>query len=143
MSWKDNSIMFWNDGTTFRKVTDHGRSPLSVDVERLERMQQMVNGTRRRYTVAKKRTWSCSWENLPSTNSRSGAGGMATVDGGFSGEQIEEFHNTTDGAFQMQLRRGDGTVETVTVMITEFSKEVVKRGPRVDLWNMSITLQEV
>jgi len=140
MVWTDNSIMFWHDGTAFRKITDHGRSPLSVSVERIGTDQRMVNGTMRRYTIAKKRTWSASWDNLPNVNV---TGGITTADGGYSGEQIETFHNTTDGAFQMQLRKGNGTVETVTVMITDFSKEIVKRGPRVDLWSLSITLTEV
>lgn len=140
MVWSDNAAMFWNDGTAFRKITDHKRSPLSVSVERIEKKQRMVNGTLRRYTVAKKRTWSCSWDMLPSTNTK--ANSLKTVDGGYSGEQIETFHNTTNGAFQMQLRRGDGTVETVTVMITDFSKEIVKRGV-VDFWNISLTLEEV
>lgn len=142
MAWTDNSIMFWHDGTQFRKISDHSRSPLSVSYERIGRDQRMGNGTLRRYTITKKRTWTASWEMLPSTNTPA-AGGMSTADGGYGGLQIEAFHAANDGAFQMQLRRGDSTIETVTVMITDFSKEVVKRGPRVDLWNLSITLTEV
>jgi len=140
MVWTDNAAMFWFDGTTYRKVTDHNRAELSVAVERIENSQRMVNGTLRRYTVAKKRTWSTSWDMLPSTNSK--VNGLKTVDGGWAGEDIEAFHNSTNGAFQMQLRRGDGTVETVTVMITDFSKDIAKRGI-VDFWNLSITLEEV
>lgn len=140
MAWTDNAVMYWNDGTAFRKITDHKRSSLSVSFERIEKKQRMVNGTLRRYTVAKKRTWSCSWDMIPSTNTKSN--GLKTVDGGFSGEQIEAFHNSNNGAFQMELRSGDGTKETVTVMINDFSKEVVKRGV-VDFWNLSITLEEV
>lgn len=140
MAWTDNAIMFWHDGISFKKVTDHKRSPLSVSIERIEKKQRMANGTLRRYTVAKKRTWATSWDMIPSTNTKSN--GLKTVDGGLSGEQIESFHNSTNGAFQMQLRRGDGTVETVTVMISDFSKEVVKRGV-VDFWNLNVTLEEV
>jgi len=39
----------------------------------------------------------------------------------------------------MQLRTGDGTIEVVTVMISDFSKEVTKRGPGIDLWSLSVT----
>lgn len=141
MSWTDNAAMFWHDGTAFRKITDHNRSPLSVSIERIEKKQRMANGTLRRYTVAKKRTWSASWDMLPSKNGVTGA--LATVDGGYAGEQIESFHNSNNGAFQMQLKRGDGGTETVTVMISDFSKEIVKRGPGIDFWNLSITLEEV
>lgn len=140
MAWTDNTAMFWHDGTAFRKITDHSRSPISVGIERIEKKQRMANGTLRRYTVAKKRTWSCSWEMLPSTNSKSN--GLKTADGGWAGEDIESFHNSNNGAFQMQLRKGDGAIETVTVMISDFTKEIVKRGI-VDFWNLSITLEEV
>lgn len=140
MAWTDNAAMFWHDGTTFRKITDHNRQPLSVSVERIEKKKRMVNGTLRRYTVAKKRTWSTSWDMLPSKNGVSG--GFSTADGGYAAEDIEAFHNSNNGAFQMQLRRGDGTVETVTVMISDFSKDIAKRGV-VDFWNVSITLEEV
>lgn len=139
MAWKDNSMMFWNNGSTFVKVTDHNRSALTVDYERIERKQRMADGTLRRHTVAKKRTWSCNWDMIPSTN----VAGMKTADGGLSGEEIEAFHDVNNGQFQMQLRKGNGVITTVTVMIAEFSKEVVRRGPNADLWNLSITLEEV
>lgn len=151
MAWKDNSIMFWHDGAVFQKVTDHNRSELSVSIERIERMQRMADGTLRRYVVAKKRTWSCSWDNLPSrrNGTLSGKTGLNTVDGGWAGEDIENFHNITDGSFKMKIRGGDDvdktasdvTLEEVTVMITSFSKDIVKRGV-IDLWNVDIELQE-
>lgn len=141
MAWTDTAIMFWHDGTQYRKITDHGRGALSVSFERIEKKQRMADGTLRRYVVAKKRTWSCSWENVPNKNGVSGA--MSTADGGYAGEDIETFHNTHDAEFNMQLRKGDGTIEVVTVMITDFSKEISKRGPGIDMWNMSVTLEEV
>jgi hypothetical protein len=50
----------------------------------------------------------------------------------------------------MKLRKGsdeakaanDGTLETVLVMVSDFSKTIEKRGV-VDLWTLSITLEEV
>lgn len=140
MSWTDNTIMRWHDGTQFRKITDHNRSALDENVERIENKQRMADGTLRRYSVAKKRTWSCSWDNLPSTNSK--ANGLTTADGGWAGEDIETFVDINDGPFQMQLQRGDGTTTTVTVMVASFNKTIAKRGI-VDLWNLDITLEEV
>lgn len=141
MSWMDNSIMFWYDGTQYRKITDHGRSPLQVSIERIEKKQRMADGTLRRYSIAKKRTWSCSWDNLPSKTGV--AGYMNTADGGYGGEDIQAFHNAHDAQFNMQLRDGAGNVEVVVVMITDFSKEVKKRGQGIDLWTLSVTLTEV
>lgn len=142
MAFAVNSIMYWNDGVTFQRITDHNRQPLSVSWERIENGSRMVDGTYRRSVVTKKRTWTTSWEMLPSTNAAASPG-MQTADAGWAGDSIENFHNSTDGSFQMQLREGDGTLETVNVIITDFSKEVAKRGPRVDFWNLSITLTEV
>ena len=135
--------MSWYDGATFQKISDHNRAPIDIEFERIGSDHQTADGTLRRWTVAKKRTFSTSWEMLPSTNTKSAQGGMTTADLGWAGESMENFYNTTDGAFQVQFRRGDGTTETVTCMITDFSKSVVKRGPRVDFWNLSVTLREV
>lgn len=145
--------MFWStDGSTWNKITDHNRGPLQVSVERFENKNRMVDGTLRRYTAAKKRTWQASWTNLPAKRNTSYGGKTAitTVDNGWAGEEIETFHNANNGAFFMKLRKGqdeakaanDGTIETVTVMISDFSKTIDKRGV-VDLWSLDITLEEV
>jgi len=147
MALTDKVLIQWfgpltvGGGAAFRKIPDHGRSPLNIDVERLTNDKRMANGTMRRYAVAKKRTFSWSYELLPSRNDI--AGGLQTVDGGLSGSEIQTFHNINDGAFTMRLTYTDTTAaEDVTVMITDFSKEVRKRG-KVELWDMSITVTEV
>lgn len=145
-SWTVNPIMEWSldGGTTWFKISDHGRSPLSISIERIESKQRMADGTLRRYVVSKKRSFSCSWDNFPDKATSFLANGQ-------TGEWMEDFHNTNDGAFHMRLREGsdrdlsltglNGTV--LQVMITDFSKEVVKRGINFDLWSMDITLEEV
>lgn len=154
MSWKENAIMYWSSdgGATWNKISDHNRAPLSIGFERIETKNRMVDATLRRYSVAKKRTISVSWENFPSKISPTynGRAGLGTVDGGWAGEDIETFHNTVDGAFKVKLRKGideaksasDGSIEVIDVMMTDFSKDIVKRGT-VDLWSLSVTLEEV
>ena len=153
MSWKENAIMYWSlDGTSWNKISDHNRQPLGITVERFEKSNRMVDGTLRRYTVAKKRTISISWSMFPDkiTNSYGGKTGLGTVDGGWAGNDIETFHNTVNGRFFVKLRKGtdeakavsDGTIEIVSVMMTEFSKDIEKRGI-VDLWSLNVTLEEV
>lgn len=152
--WKDNAIMAW-DGDM---VTDHGRGPLNMTVERVGTDKRMADGTLRRQYVGVKRSWSATWENIPSTNTV--VGGYATVDGGLSGEEIETFYRNTPGAFRLLLRRGsaidtatpnpsesalpyeDEDFYVVNVMFTDFSKEVRKRG-QVDFWSISVTMEEV
>jgi len=158
MSWKDNSLMWWKFGNNLYKVSDHNRSPLSEDYERIESKTRLADGTLRRYTVAKKRTWTCSWENLPSHYH---ASGIKTADNGIYGSSMETLYNGWDAPFRLILRRGnarnletpnpadsalpyqDANFYIANVMFTDFSKEVVKRGPKVDLWNLSVTLEEV
>lgn len=153
MAWTDNAIMYWSlDGTNWNKISDHNRQPLNITFERLGASNRMVDGTLRRYSVSKKRTFQVAWQMFPSKRDASynGRTGLNTVDGGWAGEDIESFYNSTDGAFKVKLRKGndeakaiaDGTIEIVTVMITDFSKTVEKRGV-VDLWSLDITLEEV
>lgn len=151
--------MFWADASgNFRKVSDHGRAPLSESYERIEQKTRMADGTLRRYTVSKKRSWNTSWSNLPSTNSTAG---MKTVDGGWSGKQMEDYYQNQDGPFLMVLRNGSALNKTIPtlpaatvypyedddfyiarVMFSDFSKDVTKRGLS-DLWEVSVTLEEV
>lgn len=168
MSYLNNPIMEWctdpmSDTTpTWYKITDHGRSPLNISYDRIETKQRMANGHLRRYTVAKKRIWNLTWDNLPSKN-------VSLLAGGMPGEWMQQFHDTHDGAFWMRLRRGsdisivdpteaeaanlenlwdsyDSRVRDQTrgirVMISDFSKDVLKRGPAFDLWSLDINLEE-
>ena len=130
------SIMKWSDIV----VTDHNRSPLQESVELIERKARMANGTLRKYVVAKKKTWSCSWDMLPAVNTV--AGGMNTVDGGMAGQEMLDFYNATNGSFTMRLYYGDGTQTLYTVMFNDFTREITKRG-MVDLWSVSTSLEEV
>lgn len=159
MSWKENSLVYlMTSPNTYEKLSDHNRSSLQEDIERIENKKRMADGTLRRYSVVKKRTFSCSWDLLPSSNSI--VGSLKTVDGGLAGEDLERIHDTINTPMRMILRRGSAkglTAPVVTdaqlpysdsnfyicnVMISDFSKEVVKRG-KVDLWNVSLTLEEV
>lgn len=145
-SWTANPIMEFsiNEGTTWTKIADHGRSPLSEAFERIENKQRMADGTLRRYVVAKKRTWSVSWENLPDK-------AHPFLTNGQPGWWMENFHNTVDGDFLMRIRAGSEIDANLTglngnvyrVMITDFSKEITKRGRAFDLWNLDMTLEEV
>lgn len=146
--------MTWNGV----KVTDHGRSPLSENTERIGIDKRMADGTLRRQFIGVKRKWTVNWENLPSVNTVTA--GYKTADGGMSGDDIENFYYATPGKFRMVLRRGsaidkvapnpadsalpyeDADFYIVNVMLTDFNKEVRKRG-RVDFWNVSVSLEEV
>lgn len=117
-------------------VTDHNRSELQVDYERIETRQRMANGTMRKYFVADKRTFEVSWEMVPNIASQ-------TVDGFWSGSEVENLFLTTTGAITLGLTDRTGTTTTYSVFITDFSKTVVKRWPTYEMWNFSLTMEQV
>lgn len=126
-----DAIMKWDNN----RITDHNRSELSVDVDRIETANRMANGTRRAYVVADKRTFSTSWNNLPSSRSY-------TVDGFWGGDDIENWYNTKPGPFALAITHANGTIKEYTVVMTRFSKEIIKRGA-YDMLQVSVEMEEV
>lgn len=119
-------------------LTDHNRSELGVDIERIETRQRMANGTMRKYWVADKRTFSVSWTDVPNK-------AIQTVDGYWSGTEINNFFNSGDGrdAFTLRITDNKGVDTTATVVITDFSYTVKKRWATWELWDFSLTMEEV
>lgn len=131
MTFSRPRLMRWNGNA----VTDHNRQQLSIDVERIEKKQRMANGTMRKYIVADKRTFSTSWNMLPKITAQ-------TVDGFWGADAIETFYNTVPGPFSLEISDGDGEINTYSVMFSDFSKTITKRGS-VDFWEISVTMEEV
>jgi hypothetical protein len=125
------SIMKWNGND----ITEHNRSELNIKVNRIETSQRMANGTLRKYIVADKREFSCSWNMVPNED-------VSTVDGKWGGKSIETFYNANGGSFTLTVTHGDATTDTYTVVFTDFSKVINKRGT-YDAWDIDITLEEV
>lgn len=124
-------LMRWN----LNSISDHNRSELGISVERIENKQRMANGTSRKYVIADKRTFSVSWDMLPSSTTK-------TVDGFWAGSNILNFYNGTPGSFNLEITTGAGVATTYVVMFTDFSYDIVKRGA-VDFWNLSVSMEEV
>ena len=135
MNYLENQIMVWDSS----KLSDHNRSPLQESYDVIERRARMANGLLRAYVVARKRNWQVSWSNIPSHNEIDGAG---TVDGGMSGQDMEDFYEThAHIPFNLTLQDGAGNQSIYLVMFSSFSKDVVKRGA-VDWWDVSISMEE-
>jgi hypothetical protein len=115
--------------------SEHNRSEVSVSYERIEKSSRMANARRRKWFIANKRTWSMSWDMLPHSSTY-------TVDGAMGGEQMETWHDSTNGDFWLYVREPDGSEEQVLVTIESFSKSVQKRG-LYEFWNISLSLEEV
>jgi hypothetical protein len=142
------SVPGYNAGATVI-LSDAGRQPLSVTNERIEYRTRMANGTMRSKFIADKKTFSTSWEMLPS---RSKVGATNVVaDGYASATDLERIHNAATGQLSLYLY-GDtgqgaalvpsGVLNVYNVFFSSFSSELVKRGKDFDFYNVSISLEQ-
>ena len=126
-----DALMQW-DG---KRVTDHNRSALSVSYESIESSERTVNGTLRKFVVARKRTFKVEWVDLFNTDN--------TVDGFMGADAIDAFYDATPGDFILTITDGSGKRESARVMIRDYSKSLSKRSKRTDFYDISISLEEV
>lgn len=158
------------EGTDFIILSDHNRSELSFSQQRIENRQRMINGTMRSYHVADKLQISWSWDMLPSRafsadpvfSSTTGKPTNPqatdyTVDGGAGGVDILDWYEKHSGPFWMLLAYDKHNEfdsneyaylaqynQLLHVYFSSFEYTVVKRGgTNHDLWNISVTLEEV
>jgi len=156
----------------FLVLSDHNRSEINFSPKRLEQRQRTINGRMRSYHVADKLDISWSWDNLPSRShdespefNSSGVSALKgtqseyTADGGAGGVDILNWYETHTGPFWMFLAYDKYTNfestedpyahlaqynQVIQVYISDFKYSVVKRGAtNHDLWNISVTLEEV
>ena len=156
----------------FMILSDHNRSEMQFNPQRIEQRQRTINGRMRSYHIADKLGMSVSWSMLPSRSYSSVAdfssSGISpnknqpeefTVDGGAGGVQLLDWYENHQGPFWMFLAYdkynnfGNDTAafghlqqynQIMQVYITDFSYSVSKRGgSNFDFWNITVTLEEV
>lgn len=129
---------------TWNKVTEHNRSPLEISIERIEMSTRTSNGTLRKNHIADKRSFSVSWEMLPSYRD-------LTVDGGWGAEDLRQFYLSDDGKKTFNIRinlaktgsdQSSSGYESYTVSFSNCSFSVLKRGLQPH-WSVSLTMDEV
>ena len=156
----------------FLILSDHNRGELNFSTERIEQRQRTINGRMRSYYIADKLNMSVSWTNLPSRANAGPAEfdssgisaflrstGEYTADGGAGGVELLDWYENHKGSFWMFLSYDKysnfgkdeadyGNLnkynQIVEVFISDFNYSVQKRGGNnLDLWNVSVTLEEV
>ena len=170
-AYETSNAKYVPSGTEFEDfiiLSDHNRSEISIQKQRIENRRRMINGTMRSYHIADKRAFSWSWEMFPSrafsdSPTFSASGTLInsvddyTVDLAAGGVDILGWYENHQGPFYMLLaydKYNDFSVDTyshlneynevVQVYFNGFDTEVVKRGgTNHDLWNISVDLEEV
>lgn len=147
-----------NEFEDFIILSDHNRSEIKVDSDRIENRKRMINGTMRSYHVADKIKYSWNWSMIPSRGFSSEptftAGGalqrsqspdpvvgiqtvplMYTADGGAGGSDLLEWYENHKGPFYMLLSYDkqkystlNAYTEVAQVYFASFSYDVSKRG---------------
>jgi len=142
----------------FLILSDHNRSEISFNNQRIEQRQRTINGRMRSFYIADKLTINLSWNNLPSRSFFQNADfdpdtGISpytnvdneeyTADGGAGGVQILDWYNSHPGPFWMYLAYDkysnfgtDNSAythlgqynEIIQVYFADFNYSVVKRG---------------
>ncbi len=156
----------------FLVLSDHNRGEIQFNPTRIEQRQRTINGRMRSYHIADKLTMNLSWNNLPSRSyyqdpsfNASGvspyknSNGEFTADGGAGGVELLDWYENHPGPFWMYLSydkysnfgKDDAAFghlaqynQIIQVYFADFSYTVTKRGgSNHDLWNISVTLEEV
>jgi hypothetical protein len=145
------SLIRLTDGTTTWYLSDHNRSDVQETNEQIEKTSVSASGTKRKYVVAVKRSWSISWTMLPGLTSQ-------TVDGGLGAANLKSFYDSNvDNTLSLSFYVGDtsaatgtGTLATpaytATVFISSFNRTIKKRfgagNQAIDYWDCQIDFTE-
>lgn len=116
-------------------LTEHNRGEVDVQINRIENTKRMHDGTLRKVVIADKLKWSVSWTDVPDTDAK-------CVDGKWGGQSIEGFYKANPGLFTFNVKNS-GVSTNYNAVITEFSKTLKKRGNGAELWDISLTIEEV
>ena len=125
------SIMSFNGSA----ITEHNRGDVKVEITRIENSKRMHDGTLRKVVIADKLKWSVSWSDIPNED-------VGTVDGKWGGKSIEAFYRATPGVFTLNVK-DSGVSTNYNAVITSYDKSIKKRGATIELWDVSLTIEEV
>lgn len=117
-------------------LTDHNRGPVEVSTERIENRVRTQGGDMRKYYRADKHSFSVSWQQLPETNAD-------TIDGELGAREIQDFYLATTDDFTLTITYDNGDTDTYEVVFDDFSMSLTRRYGYANLYDVSISLEEV
>lgn len=120
----------------FEDLTDHNRSPIDIRYNRIHDTIRTQFGQLRKYHRADKREISVAWSMLPETSQH-------TVDGGLGAREMEEIFLQKTGEIELIVTYDNGDDETIQVIITDFTIDLVKRWKPTNYYNVSMMLEEI
>lgn len=119
-----------------QRITDHKRSPVSVDFKPIEFKKRMANGTLRKLLVAEKRSFKVSWEKVPRLDTQ-------TVDGFMGATNLISFYKNHPQEFTLKITYGNSTTENIQVMFGSFNYSIANRSKYTDFYDIDLTMDEI
>lgn len=119
-----------------RYLSDHNRSELSYEPERIVSDIRTWGGNLRRSFIADRYIWSWSWTDLPNRD-------IETVDGYMGADSLIDFWSTNSGEFAMFLTDFNGVEEEKRVMFDSFSYSLTKRWHENFYYDIDISVVEI
>ena len=117
------ALSLQDDAGVFHSLTEHNRSPITVETQRFEKTSRMANGSLRKLFIADKKTVSTSWSMVPSYSTM-------TVDGGWGAEDIKSFYLSAkgQGTFNARIAYNSSRTEDFVASFTSCSFNIIKRN---------------
>lgn len=151
----DPNTGIWDLGTNFFYLSDDNRSNVQISLERIEYKKRMINGRMRSYYVADKKSFSVSWQDLPTSASAVSEYRIPTTNRSkiASAKQMLDWYEDHPGSFYLTLVYDNNEssesvplkyrLEYYNVFFESFSYSIRRRGAQHDFWDLSMTLVEV
>lgn len=119
------------------RLTDQGRSPLSISREERSVINELASGLRKKYVKGVKHTFSFGWTLLPSASEQ-------TIDGGLGRNILSQKFGFEGGLHILVVEDDALGFQEFNVFIDSYSEELVRRDPAsgIFLWNVSMELSE-
>jgi hypothetical protein len=140
-----SALWIQDANNAWQKLTEHNRSPVSVDTQRFERTARMANGSLRKLFIADKKNVATSWSMVPSFSTM-------TVDGGWGAEDLRNFYLSAkgQGTFNVRIAYNSTRTEEFVASFTACSFNIIKRNVKENsadvpqaFWDVNVSLEEV
>ena len=139
------ALSLQDDAGVFHSLTEHNRSPITVETQRFEKTSRMANGSLRKLFIADKKNLSTSWSMVDSYSTM-------TVDGGWGAEDMKSFYLSAkgQGTFNARIAYNSSRTEDFVASFASCSFNIIKRNVKSNaadtaqlFWDVSIALEEV
>jgi hypothetical protein len=117
-------------------LTDHNRSELNINNQRLVNDIRTQFGDLRRYFRSDKKSFSVTWSMIPQNFEY-------TVDANLGAEDMKDFFESKQGIVSMKIYFDFGDEQDYRVVITDFSFILRKRWDDYRFYDCSLTMEEV